>query len=230
MLCYHYDCITKEYLYSSECVLDPLETEQTGTNVWLLPANATFVEPPSVNNNFIPVWRGTDWIKVEDHRGTKYWLPEDTCNSEPREMQNLGPLPEGATLTSPNKTNIEECKIAKVLQIDQETSSNILAGFDYSINGTSYHFSYDTIDQQNFVDTVSMCQLSLLDTSGVPATITWNSYLADGTLVQHQFDAKTFIDLYVNGAMKHKATQMTLGGQRKLAVEKAQTIEEVEKI
>lgn len=139
-------------------------------------------------------------------------------------------IEEEKKLSEEEYNSLESVKKRKIEQIDQETSNKILAGFDYNIDGMAYHFSYDSFDQQNFVDTVSMCQLSLLDTSGVPATVTWNSYLADGTLVQHQFDAKTFTDLYVNGAMKHKATQMDLGGQRKLAVEKAQTVEEVEKI
>lgn len=126
--------------------------------------------------------------------------------------------------------SLANVKKRKILAIDQETSAKILQGFDYKLGDTAYHFSYDTFDQQNFVDTASMCQLAISNMSEVPASVVWNSYLSDGSLVQQEFDAHTFLDLYVNGAMQHKATQMALGGQRKAAVEVAKTVEEVDSI
>lgn len=229
MLCYNYDDITNEYLSSTECVLDPLETQLQGKDVWMLPANATFVEPPAAQKGFARVWKKIQWVQVEDNRGTKYWMPGDTWDSEPKEMKDLGPLPEGAITVKPEKT-LEEAKSLKVSQIDSETSSSILAGFDYTINGTSYHFSYDSFDQQNFSDTANMCQLALAGTPGLPTSVVWNSYLPDGTLVQQTFDAQSFLALYTAGAMQHKAAQMTIGGQRKAQVWAAQTKEEIEAI
>lgn len=126
--------------------------------------------------------------------------------------------------------SLEELKEQKIRQIDAETSAAILAGFDYTINGTSYHFSYDSFDQQNFSDTANMCQLAIAGTEGIPASVVWNSYLEDGTLVQQTFDAQSFLALYTAGAMQHKATQMTIGGQRKAKVWAAQTKEEIEAI
>ena len=126
--------------------------------------------------------------------------------------------------------SLEELKEQKIKQIDKETSNVILAGFDYTINGTSYHFSYDFFDQQNFSDTANMCQLALAGTEGLPSSVVWNSYLEDGTLVQQTFDAQSFLALYTAGAMQHKATQMTIGGQRKAKVWEAQTKEEIEAI
>lgn len=229
MLCYNYDDITYEYLSSAECVLDPLETEQQGIDVWMLPANATFTEPPAVQKGFVRVWQKVKWVQVEDHRGTKYWPKDSKWDDEPIEMKDLGPLPEGSTTTQPEKT-LEEAKALKIAQVDTETSSAILAGFDYKIEGIKYHFSYDSFDQQNFSDTANMCQLALSGTKGLPTSVTWNSYLADGALVQHTFDAQSFLTLYTTGAMQHKATQMAIGGQRKAAVQAATTIEEVETI
>ena len=52
--------------------------------------------------------------------------------------------------------------------------------------------------------------------------------MPDGTLVQHTFDAQSFLTLYVAGAMRHKAAKMAEGGQRKAAVTAAQTAEDVE--
>lgn len=121
-------------------------------------------------------------------------------------------------------------KESKILQIDSETSKAILSGFDYTINGVVYHFSYDSFDQQNFSDTANMCQLALSGTEGLPTSVTWNSYLKDGTLVQQEFDAQSFLKLYTSGAMVHKATQMAIGGQRKAAVQLASTKEELDNI
>ena len=123
---------------------------------------------------------------------------------------------------------LEEAKAEKMRQIDAETSAAILAGFDYDVNGTTYHFSYDSFDQQNFVDTASMCQLSLAGTPGLPSSVTWNSYTSDGALVQQTFDAASFLVLYTAGAMTHKAARMAEGGARKAKVAAAKSIEEVE--
>lgn len=126
--------------------------------------------------------------------------------------------------------SLEELKEQKIKQIDKETSESILSGFNYIINDTEYHFSYDSFDQQNFADTANMCQLALSGTEGLPTSVTWNSYLKDGTLVQQVFNANEFLDLYVKGAMVHKATQMAIGGQRKAAVQLASTKEELDNI
>lgn len=124
---------------------------------------------------------------------------------------------------------LEEVKSAKIAQIDAETSAAIIAGFDYEVNGMTYHFSYDIFDQQNFVDTASMCQLTLAGTPGLPESVTWNSYtVPGGELVQQTFDATSFLTLYTAGAMAHKAARMAEGGARKAQVEAAQSIEDVE--
>ena len=80
----------------------------------------------------------------------------------------------------PELLTLEEAKAAKRAQIDAETSAAIISGFDYEIDGTPYHFSYDAFDQQNFVDTASMCQLALAGTPGLPESVTWNSYTVPG--------------------------------------------------
>lgn len=120
-------------------------------------------------------------------------------------------------------------KKEKIARIDAETSAAILAGFEYAVDGTNYHFSYDTLDQQNFVDAACMCQLALAGTPGLPESVTWNAYaVPTGELVQQTFDAAAFLELYTAGAMAHKAAIMAAGGARKAAVEAAETFEAVE--
>lgn len=109
---YKYNEGTKEYIGTEEALLDPLETEQQGENIYLLPANATFTAPTEPQDGYVNVWNGTAWEQVEDNRGVEYWLPEDTYGAPAREMKELGALPEGATLTPPEQT-LQEAKADK---------------------------------------------------------------------------------------------------------------------
>ena len=101
MRCYNYDPLTKEYRNFSDCVLDPLESNKTESQVWMLPANATFKEPPIPGDGKVAIWNGTSWELIDDLRGTEYWLPGDTWQTEPRVWKDLGPLPESAVTTRP---------------------------------------------------------------------------------------------------------------------------------
>lgn len=65
MLVYHYDEETKEFLYSEEAHLDPLETKLKGKDVYLLPANATFKKPYNPKEGFKTIFNGNDWIYEE---------------------------------------------------------------------------------------------------------------------------------------------------------------------
>lgn len=116
MQTYKYHAETKEYLYAEEAFLDPLETEQQGTPIYLLPADSTFDAPPAVKPGYAAVWNGAAWELVEDHRqkhdkggvpvegtGTPFWMPDDTWQTPARYMKELGKLPEGAMLKAPDK-------------------------------------------------------------------------------------------------------------------------------
>ena len=104
----------------------------------------------------------------------------------------------------------------------------IASGFDYAVGGVTYHFSYDTFDQQNFADTANVCLMKQSGMPGLPDSVTWNAYTPGGELERLTFDASGFLALYAGGAMKHKNETMQRGGERKAAVEAATTPEEVE--
>lgn len=116
MQTYKYNADTKEYLYSEEAFLDPLETEKAGKPIYLLPADSTFTEPLTAKDGYAVCWNGKAWEYIEDHRqkrdkggvvvensGTPYWLPGDTWQTPARYMSELGKLPEGAMLEKPEK-------------------------------------------------------------------------------------------------------------------------------
>ena len=135
---------------------------------------------------------------------------------------------ECVTEEQPYVPTLEDINQDKKSLIDAEASAAILAGFDYTVDGVTYHFSYDAFDQQNFADTANVCIMKQAGMPGLPDSVTWNAYTPDGELARLTFDAPGFLALYAGGAMKHKNETMQRGGERKAAVEAATTAEEVE--
>lgn len=214
-----------------------------------LPHNCVSAAPPALPwDHLWPRWDGKAWELIEDHRArrvedgfapeqaqaaTNYWLPAagDDWQSPAREMKEIGPLPQGAVTRQPEQPapTLEEAKVAKLAEIDSQTSAAILAGFDYSVDGENLHFSYDSFDQQNFADTANACLLAQSGVAGLPESVTWNAYQGETReLVRLTLTATQFLELYTAGALAHKAAKMEVGGRRKQAVEAAQSVEEVE--
>lgn len=115
---YQFDNKTGEFLYSR-----PAQTRPNGEPI-IDVIDATLTAPPTnMLAKRIACWTGEDWKIVEDHRqkmdgqnrivegtGTIYWLPSggDNFRSEGHYTQKIGPLPNGASLTRPEKTVNEE--------------------------------------------------------------------------------------------------------------------------
>lgn len=148
---------------------------------------------------------------------------------------------EAATTAQPELSEMElllRAQAAKIVSIDAETAAAITAGFFYVVDGITYHFSYDTFDQQNFADTANVALLSQMGGQGLPESVAWNAYKnwqdGKGELVRLTFTAETFLALYTAGAVAHKAARMAEGGSRKeavaAAVARGATIEELEAI
>ena len=108
----------------------------------IMPPNSTLTPPPECGDKQVAVWDGDAWAIKEDHRrhmdstghyvgGTAYWLPGDTWQSEPRYMATIGPLPEGAMTTKPEKTEKEIQ--AENLQDTIYESESYLNSTDYRV-------------------------------------------------------------------------------------------------
>ncbi len=69
MKIYLYDKYTLEFLKEAEADADPEETKIRGVFVPLLPANATLIEPPQIQENETAVFAGNSWIVYPDYRG-----------------------------------------------------------------------------------------------------------------------------------------------------------------
>ena len=117
-----YDLKTGEYTGSRDATQRPngeYILEATGATPVALPA--------SIPSGHVARWTGDAWETVEDHRqhmdergrkegGTQYWLPGDTWRSEPRYIEDLGPLPEGALFEKPERP-LDEYKADKRREI-----------------------------------------------------------------------------------------------------------------
>ncbi len=78
--------------------------------------------PPEPWDHVWPRWDGTTWELVPDHRkrdydrvqaATDYWLPGDRWDSPARTMAEIGPLPDGAMLTAPERDPMEALAAAQ---------------------------------------------------------------------------------------------------------------------
>lgn len=105
------------FTQTETCSPDHLESEIKGEAVWLIPANATLIEPPAAVEKHVRMFKNGAWAQVEDNRGVKYWLQGDTWQTEPQEMKDLGPLPDGAMLERPEKL-FSQLKIEKLNEIN----------------------------------------------------------------------------------------------------------------
>jgi len=67
MKIYHYKKETGEYWGESNATEDPNEKDH-----YLLPAQATFIKPPTIMANQIAVFQNNKWIKMSDYRKKYY--------------------------------------------------------------------------------------------------------------------------------------------------------------
>lgn len=102
---YHFHPETREFLGVDTADPSPMEPGK-----FLVPANATTVEPPVLQERQAAVAKNDgQWEIVDDFRDTEYWLPEDQYLDSPRVIRELGlPLPENALTEPPTPTALEQ--------------------------------------------------------------------------------------------------------------------------
>lgn len=114
---YAYD---EKHIFSGEVNLD--DTDKSPSGYWNIPAWCTDTEPPIEKEGFVRVWNGKNWGYIEDHRGKKYWMPDEDYKSPGHEVTDIGPLPEGASTIAPQPT-AEELQEAALVALDAEYQS-----------------------------------------------------------------------------------------------------------
>lgn len=91
MKIYNYNPITFEYTGSQNADLDPQETKEQGKNVYLLPANATFIKPPASEPFKARVFKEGAWSYEKDFRKGFYKVDSSLNVTE---ITELGDIPE----------------------------------------------------------------------------------------------------------------------------------------
>lgn len=130
---YQFDVENKTY--KGELILD--DSDKSPSGAWNIPGDCTETVPPTEKENYIPVWNGAAWVETEDYRGKEYWLPGDTYGTPGREVKEIGPLTEGATLTPPEQT-LEDVKTAKVAEMKAERDKREQGVITYNGKGFDY--------------------------------------------------------------------------------------------
>ena len=211
---YLFDEKTKEYKSEVNAQLDPLESARAGKDIYLLPANATW-DKPTPKDGCMAVWNGESWNIVEDNRKKEYWLPEDKYGAPAREMKELGPLPEGATLTAPERT-LDEVKADKVQSLKTERDSKEVEPITY--NGNSYDYDDKARERIN-------AAIIALDVLGANASIIWTT--------EDNADIKVTADdlrAVVASVARRSNTLHIAYREAKDKVEQATTVAEVEAV
>lgn len=164
MQVYKYDEKTKEYIGSEQALINPLESELQGKEIYLLPANSTF-EKPNLQDGFASVFNGGKWENIEDNRGKEYWLDTDTFGTPAHTMKELGAFPANAVFTAPQKT-LDELKADKILEFKNIRDTEEVKPISYQ----GYSFDYDEKARDRI--NAAIIALSL---QGEGATIDWTT-------------------------------------------------------
>lgn len=164
MQVYKYDEKTKEYIGTEQALINPLESELQGKEIYLLPANATF-EKPNLQDGFASVWNGEQWENIEDNRGKEYWLDTDTFGTPAKTMKDLGAFPAGAVFTAPAKT-LEQLKADKINEFKLKRDSIEVEPISYQ----GYSFDYDSKARERI-----NAAIIALELQGEGASIDWTT-------------------------------------------------------
>ena len=97
-------------LFSGEAQADPSPREP---GVWLIPPDATDVEPPHTGPHECAVWTNGQWRVRYDYRGTVYWLPDGTRH----DITETGRLPPEGALTQPPAPTLEQARSTRLAEL-----------------------------------------------------------------------------------------------------------------
>lgn len=174
----------------------------------------------------IPPFAGTRWMEgfadaaVGDaiFEGILYHRPEYALSFE-------STLPGWVIDTA---RQLEDAKTARIAAVDARTMNLILAGFDYEIGGTKYHFGYDATDQGNFTKAAVSATLALTQNQQNYRQA-WRGWVND---MPHTLSltAAEFIGLAIFAGKDHQEGLLASGWALTEQVRAAATIEEVETI
>lgn len=176
--------MTRKKIFKTKLLLDDSDLSPSGN--WNIPADCVEVAPPAKKENTVAVWNGTEWVETEDYRKKEYWLPGDTYGTPGREVKEIGPLPEGATLTPPEQT-LDEAKADKHREAGAAFAKKRDAIRQVRLSdGNTYGFDCANEDITNF-----MASWKAAEESGSTPYKVWNADGSKGMVIMQLSDFET---------------------------------------
>ena len=86
----------------------------------------------------------------------------------------------GESAVWPPLPTMKELIEAATKKVDFITSVAILNGFDYEVNGITYHFSFGTEDQSNFIQESVRANMAVQNGTGDTYRAYWRGHTANG--------------------------------------------------
>lgn len=129
---YNYNNVTGEFITKTPANVNPLVA-----NEFLIPANATTINPPIVNTNEVAIFNKdtSAWYVVKDFRGTVYWTDANTKHT----ISNINEtVPSAATTEAPlskeytlnngawRAKTVEEYDVEKEAQVERELGTDTI--------------------------------------------------------------------------------------------------------
>jgi len=97
---YNYHPETKEYLFSFDANLNPLESKIQGKDVFLIPANTTIKKPPKLRKDTVACFIDGKWELYLDYRGVTVY---DKETGDPVTITKIGDDPFTGSITYSDK-------------------------------------------------------------------------------------------------------------------------------
>lgn len=119
----------------------------------------------------------------------------------------------------PPLPTMDELRAVEHEKIDRITKIGILSGFNHIVNGITYHFSYRTDDQTNFVQTNTQAMFHLQSGNRGSWSVTWQGYTDTG-VDQLTFNASGFMEL-AKAANDHLNQKLAEGRSMKSSINEA---------
>lgn len=174
---YIYSDDTKEFVGEGIAQESPREP-----GVFLLPRNATFVKPAEAPEGMVQCWRDNAWELVEDNRGAEFWNTGDKWDTPPQKMTVLGPFPDGALLSPPEKSPEE--LTAEAMRQAKASRSDAVSRITVEVDGMMFDGDEKSQDRMSRA-------ITMFTSSGLPADTTTAWVLADNTVAKVTIDQLT---------------------------------------
>jgi ABC-type molybdenum transport system ATPase subunit/photorepair protein PhrA len=119
--------------------------------------------------------------------------------------------------------SLAELKQTKLNELNQSCNDSILSGFDYTINGVEYHFSFDMESQFNFQGAVTLLDKDIVQ------EIEW-TVMSNGNYERIMIDKSTMNELMLK-ILQHKDSNIKrFRNQLMPLVDDAQSKEQLDSI